>query len=114
MDENNQETKIVEAYKLFFVESKDKRSYSFRGRIINLELGVPKDCVELYKIGLAFPYLKLKQGADVLFKANSEEEILNLIMIKSETDIKILNKLITSKDGKALVAQRLKELKSPL
>jgi len=104
----------LEPYKLFEVESKNKRSYSFQGKLINLELGVPKNCVELYLQYKAFPYLKLKKGAQVLFQNLPEAELLKLInQIKSESDIKILSNLIESKEGKAIVATRLKELKTP-
>ncbi len=103
------------AYKLFSVESKDKRPYLFRGKIVNLELGVPKNCVDLFLAGPAFPHLRLKKGAHVLFQHLPEAEVLKLIkQSKVTSDIKILSNLILSKEGKAIVATRLKELKEPL
>lgn len=114
MDEEKKEIAPVEAYKLFYIEKNDQRSYSFEGGIINLELGVPKTCVDLYRKGAAFPYLKLKKGADVLFTGLSEVEILKLIsQTKSKSDVQILSRLIKSSDGKSLITKRLQELKTP-
>ena len=113
-EDNNIESAMVPAYKLFSVESKDKRPYQFRGKVVNLELGIPSNCIELYKAGASFPYLKLKKGAHVLFQNLSEQEVLKLINQNTvESDIKILAQLLTTPESKAIVATRLKELRKP-
>lgn len=116
MEEKQQEeTEKVDPLKYFEVEEHNKRSFLYLGRIINLELGIPKDCVDLYLNHYrSFPYLKLKKGAQVLFQNLSEAKLLELInQVKFDSDIKILSTLITSKEGKAKVATRLKELRNP-
>ncbi|MGV0948498.1 hypothetical protein ACTS93_15390 [Empedobacter falsenii] len=95
--------------KFFSVDENDVRSYrSTDGTFINLGLGIPINCVDLYTRG--FPYLKLKKGAEILFEKLSEKEVLKLINTKSKNDVTILSKLITSTEGKAIVATRRKQL----
>lgn len=118
MDDKPQEiekTEKVDPLKYFEVEKDYKRSFLYLGKMINLELGIPKDCVDLYQNHYrSFPYLKLKKGAQVLFQNLPEAKLLELInQVKSESDIKILSSLIESKEGKAKVATRLKELRTP-
>lgn len=103
------ENEILDPRKFFSVDENDIRSYRLKdGAIINLGLGIPKNCVELYTGG--FSYLKLKKGAEILFEKLSEEEVLKLINAKSKNDVSILSKLITSTEGKAIVATRRKQL----
>lgn len=104
------ENKLIDPKQFFQVEKEDIRSYRLTdGSFVNLGLGIPRDCVELYKKG--FPYLKLKKGAEILFEKLSENDVLKLISnTTSKMDISVLSKLITSEKGKAIVATKRKQL----
>lgn len=103
------EKEALDPRKYFSVDEKDIRSYRLvDGTFLHLGLGIPNNCVELYTEG--FSYLKLKKGAEILFEKLSEDEVLKLINTKSKNDVSVLSKLVTSTEGKAIVATRRKQL----
>lgn len=101
---------ILDPKEFFQIPTIHKRPYLFPdGKVLDLRKGVPENCVELYKN--KFFYLKLKKGAEVLFNDLSEDEVLTMIKrTKSRSDVNILSKLITSKEGKAIVAEHRKTI----
>lgn len=78
---------------LEIIGNKDRHFLMPSGRHIFLAFGLPKDALELYKSG-RFPYIGLKQGAEVLFEGESQETIEKLIkQAPRPEDVKILEKV---------------------
>lgn len=64
------------------------------GQRIDLRLGLPNNCLSLYKSG-TFKYIGLKKGAEVLFADSSKEEIDKLIaQAPRPEDVAILKKAL--------------------
>lgn len=75
---------------------------------INFSLGMPYNSLEIYKMG-NFPYLGLKEGAEILFKDESIENIIKYIsQAKRKGDVLILSKSSTSEKVKKAADEKLK------
>lgn len=75
-------------------------------RKIDFSLGIPFDALDLYKDG--FPYLGLKEGAEVLFKNEKIEDLMNLIdKSQRKEDVIILGKASDSEKIKELVTKKI-------
>lgn len=76
--------------------------------IVDFTLGIPYTALDIYKKG-NFPYLGLKEGAEILFKGEAIETLIDYIQkANRKEDVLVLEKTSESEKVKAAVAEKLK------
>lgn len=79
---------------------------------VDFTLGMPYTALDIYKKG-NFPYLGLKDGAEVLFKQEPVENLIGYVRkAHRKEDVLILDKASDSEKVKAAVADKLKLFQS--
>lgn len=89
------------------INTSNKRFMLPDNTLLDFRIGMPFNSLELYKKG-EFPYLGLKDGAEILFKNESVDNLIKYIKNSTrKEDILILGKVSNHAKIKAIIEEKL-------